>query len=161
MDTSEEDDRLEELLAKHHQRDLSDWGEADRGKDGASKSRNARRDQRRDERRKRRRDEERAPFNPDESFEVDTVGAGVVEGLSLPRPVPTSGGELAAKNVVDGLLLPGHVGVQTEVDAEDGQREIPDSDKVEPEDEQAMGEMGDFIRMDADRSGVSALASRL
>lgn len=157
---------MEMLLSHHQQRNVSDWGQGDGPSENREgRSRSARRDSRRDMQRKRRRDEiggggSRQSFNPDESFEVDNVGV-VVRNL-VGSNVDQSANSPVVKES-KGLLLPGHVAILTEgerVEAEatlknNSGKEAREEDK---EDELAQGDLGDFIRLDTDRPGVSLFA---
>jgi hypothetical protein len=153
-ESDDEEDRLEKMLADHQQRNVSNWGQGEESSSSNNNSRAtnrlARRDERRDMQRKKRRDENESDL--DDSFAVDTVGTGVTisteqsNGTSLPSSVSVQR--------VDGLLLPGHVDVQTEeekADQEEKEQDLID-EKV---DEAAQGELGDFVRLDGDRPGVS------
>lgn len=154
MDESdEEEDRMERLMSNHQQRNVSNWGQGDEGAGGKSlASRITRRDERRDMQRKRRRDEGQPDI--DDSFQMDTIGTGVRGVPSDSAALPASASSVSVQRA-DGLLLPGHVDVQTEeentVALDKNGLEVIDG----YEDEAAQGELGDFIRLDADRSGVS------
>jgi hypothetical protein len=157
MDESngEEDDRLEQMLSQHQQRNVADWGQGNSASNGADRmSRNARRDVKRDERRTQRRDwpGNSRHLDPDQSFEMDTKG---VESPFRPTSLAqTSTTTPSSAKRVNGLLLPEHVDINSEDGMEEeGEDEIGKQGQG-AEDENAQGELGDFVRLDADKSGV-------
>lgn len=155
MDLSDDDeeDKIEQLLSHHQQRDLASWGQSDQASSSnvIITSSRARRDARRDEQRRRRRDESSIA---DVSFEVDTVGAGATSSSSRPTSI-LSKAITVVKNI-DGLLLPGHVAVDSDEDGSDEKDEKLIAESKDFQDDFAKGELGDYIRIDADRPGVSS-----
>ncbi|UZJ51039.1 hypothetical protein CBS101457_000359 [Exobasidium rhododendri] len=144
ISSGEEDDRLERMMMRHQQRNVSNWGQGDH-QHIEKVTRNDRRDERRDNKRQKRRDEKK--FDPDQSFEVDTTGTDV------PRRAVAEGENLEAASTkrADGLLLPGHVEIQSgESEGDEGQEDLEEAVDANIE-----GELGNFITMDADKSGVA------
>ena len=136
MDESDaEEDRLEAMLARHQQRNVSDWGSSGSGTMSPRK------------RRRGQQPGQSSQLDPDQSFEMDTTGTGI---SSVPS-IPTVAAEAPSSvKRAGGLLLPGHVEILPE--EEDGHG---DDDVGDYKDANAEGEMGDFTLLDGDRPGVS------
>lgn len=136
MDESDaEEDRLEAMLARHQQRNVSDWGSSGSGTMSPRKRRRGQQPGR------------SSQLDPDQSFEMDTTGTGINSVSSIPTAAAEA--PLLVKRA-GGLLLPGHVEILPE--EEDGRG---DDDVGDCKDTNAEGEMGDFVLLDGDRSGVS------